>query len=253
MVTVEAGGATRGADMAVRRVARAWWTQVVRRTSHDEAPADAPSSGSSWHVMRRTREVRARRTFATAQASDAEVVYRCAWIRPIRLVVRLKILQLCGVMAAMVPLSAAAFERKVDATTVLVSIGVVVGASVASLAMWYYSRRFVGELALVRGRTHLRVSTLDFWGRRQDEVWPLASCIPPHARRTASTTSDVLDGRCLVPLHVSDGRQYLLAWRINAVSSDHLRRLWTDEWPAPSSTHAPDGRIDAPDGRIDAS
>lgn len=241
-MTLDVRGATSGADMAVRRVARAWLAQLDRGTSHGEASADAASPSPAWHVLRRTWKARAHRT----AASDVEVIYRCAWIRPIRLVVRLKILQLCGVMAAMVPLSAAMSERKVDATTVLVSAGVVVGAAVASLAMWYYSRRFVGELALVGRRTHLRVSTLDFWGRRQDEAWNLASWIPPYARRTAATTSDALRRTTLVPLEVSGGRQYLLAWRINAVSSDLLHLLLRNELPAPPS-HACDDQDDDED------
>lgn len=47
----------------------------------------------------------------------------------------------------------------------------VVGAGVASGALWYYSRRYVGELALLRGPPgappRLRLSVLDFWGNRE--------------------------------------------------------------------------------------
>lgn len=47
----------------------------------------------------------------------------------------------------------------------------VVGAGVASGALWYYSRRYVGELALLPGRAgappRLRLSVLDFWGNRE--------------------------------------------------------------------------------------
>ncbi len=37
----------------------------------------------------------------------------------------------------------------------------------ASSALWYYSRRYVGELALLRGGSAVRFSVLDFWGNRQ--------------------------------------------------------------------------------------
>ena len=43
-----------------------------------------------------------------------------------------------------------------------------VGAGVASTTLWYYSRRYVGELALHRGQPAVAtLSVLDFWGNRQ--------------------------------------------------------------------------------------
>ncbi len=50
--------------------------------------------------------------------------------------------------------------------------GLVVGAGVASTTLWYYSRRYLGELSLlpsgVAGQPpRLRLSVLDFWGNRE--------------------------------------------------------------------------------------
>lgn len=50
--------------------------------------------------------------------------------------------------------------------------GLVVGAGVASTTLWYYSRRYLGELSLLPSSTagqppRLRFSVLDFWGNRE--------------------------------------------------------------------------------------
>ena len=42
------------------------------------------------------------------------------------------------------------------------------GCAVASTTLWYYSRRYVGELALRPDRPgRVTVSVLDFWGNRE--------------------------------------------------------------------------------------
>lgn len=42
------------------------------------------------------------------------------------------------------------------------------GCGVASTTLWYYSRRYVGELALYHSRPGTATfSVLDFWGNRQ--------------------------------------------------------------------------------------
>ena len=42
------------------------------------------------------------------------------------------------------------------------------GCGIASTTLWYYSRRYVGELAVRRDRPgRVTVSVLDFWGNRE--------------------------------------------------------------------------------------
>lgn len=50
--------------------------------------------------------------------------------------------------------------------------GLVVGAGVASTTLWYYSRRYLGEMSLLPSSAagqppRLRLSVLDFWGNRE--------------------------------------------------------------------------------------
>jgi hypothetical protein len=53
------------------------------------------------------------------------------------------------------------------------------GAGAASGALWYYSRRYVGELSLTHAGRGVRISTLDFWGRREATRVPRADVVPP--------------------------------------------------------------------------
>ena len=49
------------------------------------------------------------------------------------------------------------------------------GCGVASTTLWYYSRRYVGELALRPDRPgRVTVSVLDFWGNREVCAAPYA-------------------------------------------------------------------------------
>ncbi len=48
----------------------------------------------------------------------------------------------------------------------------VLGCATASVTLWYFSRRYVGELSLLRGGppgrpSRLCFSVLDFWGNRE--------------------------------------------------------------------------------------
>lgn len=71
----------------------------------------------------------------------------------------------------------------------MASLGVagalLVGCGVSASTLQYYSRRYVGELALVTGRPPgacLRISVLDFWGNR--EVRPILQPEPGGMRVT---------------------------------------------------------------------
>lgn len=55
---------------------------------------------------------------------------------------------------------------------VVMATGLVVGAGVASTTLWYYSRRYLGEMSLLPSSAagqppRLRLSVLDFWGNRE--------------------------------------------------------------------------------------
>lgn len=95
---------------------------------------------------------------------------------------RLKVFQLGGIAALAVPINTFLATGEVAGTQAVMAAALVVGASVASGALWYYSRRYLGELALLPPAApgqppRLRLSVLDFWGNR--EVRGVGGLPPP--------------------------------------------------------------------------
>ncbi len=57
-----------------------------------------------------------------------------------------------------------------SAKSLSIAAALLLGCGISASSMNYYSRRYVGELALLAGqfkRPQLRISVLDFWGHRQ--------------------------------------------------------------------------------------
>ncbi|KAK3253826.1 hypothetical protein CYMTET_36936 [Cymbomonas tetramitiformis] len=77
---------------------------------------------------------------------------------------------------------------------------------------WYYSSRYIGELALLPQRNAVRISTLDFWGTRQDEEVHLRDVIPP-LRELSEDSKSEMAHQVFIPLDVTTKRQYLISLR----------------------------------------
>ena len=62
-------------------------------------------------------------------------------------------------------------QGNVSSIQTVMATALVVGCATASVTLWYFSRRYVGELALLRGKpgspSKLCFSVLDFWGNRE--------------------------------------------------------------------------------------
>ena len=72
---------------------------------------------------------------------------------------------------------AAAVQGELSGLQVLMAGVVVVGSGVATTALWFFSQRYVGELAALPaaapgGAERLCFSVLDFWGKRQARPGP---------------------------------------------------------------------------------
>lgn len=189
-----------------------------------EARSESASSAQAFKFLRRELKVHSPHCSGSFPVNGKEVIYRCSWIRPIRLLVRLKLLQLCGIGLAMVPISTQLAQETMNGKALLVSSAVLLGTGVASFAMWYCSRRFVGELSLIDARKRLLVSTLDFWGNRHDEDISVGSIIPSLPRQAFSDPYRKHRSP-LVRMEVTGGRQYMVAWRLNSFPEDLLLRL----------------------------
>eukprot|EP00897_Mesotaenium_endlicherianum_P007721 jgi/Mesen1/6978/ME000362S06107 len=108
------------------------------------------------------------------------VLYNGRWMRLFRLVVRLKVIQLTGVAALAFPIAQITQQGSVLVGTVAAVGAVVGGAAAASCALWYYSRRYIGELALLApAYDSVQISTIDFWGNRQELRTSLSNVVAP--------------------------------------------------------------------------
>ena len=59
-------------------------------------------------------------------------------------------------------------QGTVPALQLAVAGALLAGCGIASTTLWYYSRRYVGEVSVRRDRPgRVTVSVLDFWGNRE--------------------------------------------------------------------------------------
>ena len=62
-------------------------------------------------------------------------------------------------------------QGNVSSIQMVMASALVVGCATASVTLWYFSRRYVGELSLLKGSferpSRLCFSVLDFWGNRE--------------------------------------------------------------------------------------
>ena len=110
------------------------------------------------------------------------LLYKGRWMVPFYVLVRLKVLQLVGFAALAIPVNAwfsqvlysslcchriIISQGSIDIKVMASSIAVMIGSAVASTSLWYYSKRYVGALALVGpNQDTVRFSVMDFWGNR---------------------------------------------------------------------------------------
>lgn len=63
--------------------------------------------------------------------------------------------------------------------------------------------RHVGELALSAGdHERIRISTVDFWGNREETIVPLGALLPPFTRAIA-TLPELASSQVLTPLELA--------------------------------------------------
>lgn len=137
-------------------------------------------------------------------------------MRVFRVLVRIKIFQLTGVAALAIPITTFLSQGEVSPIQAVIASALLIGSGVASTALWYYSRRYVGELALLRDPqgqpTAARFSVLDFWGHRENNDVPLEDVVPP-LQGVLPQVRAVMLREALIPIDVEGDRQYFLSLR----------------------------------------
>lgn len=142
---------------------------------------------------------------------QGSVIYRSPWVRPARLLLRMKLLQV-GTMVAGAGAPALLAVRGADLA--LSEVGIIASTFAGSLvlagSLAYITERFVGEMRLRKEARSVVVSTLSLWGNRVDRVYPIASVVP------------------LAPRSVQQRKAVPLAFRADAKARQHIIILRDD-------------------------
>lgn len=150
-------------------------------------------------------------TQAARTPQSRVVLYRGAYMQPFRLLVRFKIFQLVGIASLAIPINTFLVEGSVEGVQMVMAISLVIGCAAASTALWYYSRRYVGELSLCNTQKAC-FSVLDFWGNREDTVVDIDRILPPLKDISLAARAELAE-LPLIPVDVEADRQYLISLR----------------------------------------
>lgn len=134
--------------------------------------------GSNWSQLSRLSHRSLGSTYASCSRTDVVVLYKWPGMRYVQLFSRVKFAQASLAALAMVPLSMGYRSGVVEAVTLL---GASAGASAITIGFFWLSaflQRFVGKLAYDPEQNTLIVSTLNFWGRRQDLTFDARKIVP---------------------------------------------------------------------------
>ena len=202
----------------------------------------------------------------TAPPHQQHVLYKGRGMRPLRLLVRLKIFQLTGVAALAIPISSMIKHGSASGLDTLIAAGLLTGSFMAAATLWFYSRRYLGELSLLSYPSNsssnnnnnntigintssppsspsppsppsspsikLKLSVMDFWGKREDVEVDIARLIPPFKKLPLETARQIATTDVLMPLKVQGDRQYIISLRYgHIVDMDVLWKLMEGKLP----------------------
>ena len=115
----------------------------------------------------------------TAAPVPPRVLYHFHYVRHLRQLLRMKVLQLGAGVGVLVPVvSVLGSGGALSGGEVGLMGGIVAGTVAVGASMSWYCERFVGEICWLPAARALRVSTLNVWGNRTDRDIPLAQLAP---------------------------------------------------------------------------
>ncbi|WIA18890.1 hypothetical protein OEZ85_003562 [Tetradesmus obliquus] len=199
---------------------------VCNSSSSTRSYARLPESPGSQAAYARVRHPQQQPTQQAAAAADrpypkisdgpVQKIYRGKWIIPVRFLVRGKIFQLLGGGGIAFVIGSATMSGA-GWGDMLALTGLAGGMVAGSYCLWYYSRRYVGEMSLLLPeRRHVRFSVLDFWGNREDNDVPLEA-IQTFAGVRPKEVSHITS-QLLFPLTITGDRQYYF----NNIHESHI-------------------------------
>lgn len=129
-------------------------------------------------------------------------------------------------MAALaIPITTFLNNGDVSTAQAVIAGGLLFGSGAASTALWYYSRRYVGEMALSQSphKNTVRFSVLDFWGNRENKDVDVRDVVPP-LQGLAPVAATAVAAQPFLPLAVVGDRQYILSLKYGRVVHGDLLR-----------------------------
>lgn len=139
------------------------------------------------------------------RALPRTVIYKARFMVPLRALVRFKLFHLAAAAAAAGPAANAVAGTAMPGVEVALAAATVGACGGGAAALTWLSRRYVGELSLLKEKPLLLVSTLDGWGNRKDAAVPLSAVVPPLAGLDAATAAAAAASRPLLALDIEGG------------------------------------------------
>lgn len=175
-------------------------------------------------------------------------------MRPLRLLVRLKIFQLTGVAALAIPISSMIKHGSASGLDTLIAAGLLTGSAMAAATLWFYSRRYLGELSLLypinnnnystdcninrssrpasSSSIRIKLSVMDFWGKREDTEVDIERLVPPFKNLPLDAVMQIATTDALMPLKVHGDRQYIISLKYGHIMDrDVLWKLMEGKLP----------------------
>eukprot|EP00879_Flechtneria_rotunda_P023514 GHRR01024876.1.p1 GENE.GHRR01024876.1~~GHRR01024876.1.p1 ORF type:complete len:254 (+),score=101.27 GHRR01024876.1:409-1170(+) len=192
-----------GAAQAIPRATLPMFLRVGFAASQHVCRPEQPEAGDQQHQLQQKQ-------LQSSKQQPVWKLYKSKWIVPVRFLVRAKVFQLLG--GGSIGLILAGITMQQVAIGDIVALSALAGGMVAaSCCLWYYSRRYVGEMGLLLpDRRHVRFSVLDFWGNREDNDIPLDKLVPPF-KDVRPKEIQRIASQLLFPLNVTGDRQYYLS------------------------------------------
>merc|ERR1712166_188053 len=150
---------------------------------------------------------------AALSAPPTEIrLYKGSFLMPLRILLRAKLAQLGAASACALPIATSAMGGDPSAEMLAMSGAILSGCGVASWAMYFYGRRYVGLLTLMVPERQLRISTLSFWGLREDNVIDLSRVVAPFEGLQYKVMSSAAQ-YTFFPMILADDRTYIMTLR----------------------------------------
>ena len=110
--------------------------------------------------------------------TEWNVIYKLPLMKYVRLVSRFKMYQLALMCGLCIPLYKQYVKELVPKKTLLLAFAGCVGTSIVLVIFSYFSTRFLGQLSVSPCKSKIRISRLNFYGSRKEDIYLANKVVP---------------------------------------------------------------------------